>query len=662
MKPKTLAAKFLFLIFIFLTVFVTFIYAGFKHSSNAKYIVTKIDIGNRVMFNAFQIALCVQNFMEYYLKKDIETLNSHKKELEENSKKIDKAFEVLMKEKRNKDKEMEKLEEILKMWDSEIKTMILRTKSLPINYTKSEAEEVIKTFNVKISSFIIRIHNFLELLEENYDKEISSFNKVRIFILIIFVLSCIYLVFYLRLFILKPIWNLKAVVEKFGKGDLSARVPYKSEDEIALFSKAFNEMADSISMLISETKTQAKQVFSLFNASNSLIKIKNIQDVYKGICENAKNILDIEFVEFGIFNENLKLVPLTWAGIEDGIVPKGIEFNEIYKKGEIIIDDLEDSNYKENFENEIRKGFKSVLLVPFIKSDGNLIGVLIFYSTEKGYFTNERVQIIKVFSNQATGLIEILEAFQNLEKTVMERTKKLEIAKIEAETATRAKSEFLANMSHELRTPLNAIIGFSEVLLRGMAGNLNETQKDYLNDVLESGKHLLELINDILDLSKIEAGKTELEIKSFSFKDLVEKSLMFFKEKSLKHRIKLEKFIDSSIEYINADERKIKQVILNLLSNSFKFTQDGGSIILRAVKKGSEIEVSVEDNGAGISKKNQEKLFQPFSQIEYYLNKKTQGTGLGLYLSKKIIEQHKGRMWVESEEGKGSKFKFTLPL
>ncbi len=268
-----------------------------------------------------------------------------------------------------------------------------------------------------------------------------------------------------------------------------------------------------------------------------------------------------------------------------------------------------------------------------------------------------------------------------------EEKRKLVGAKKEAEKANKTKSEFLANMSHELRTPLNHILGFTELLLDKNFGELNATQEEYLGDVYQSSKHLLSLINDILDLAKVEAGKLELRPSGFNLRMLLENSLIMIKEKALKHGIKLSHKINGIPDTITADERKLKQIIYNLLSNAVKFTPDGGEIrLLSSLADNKKIidqiesnpcqlsaadfelhqdwaQISVQDTGIGFKSENADRIFSPFEQVESSRRRKFQGTGLGLSLTRQFIELHGGRIWAESEgEGKGSTFHIVIPI
>jgi signal transduction histidine kinase len=232
---------------------------------------------------------------------------------------------------------------------------------------------------------------------------------------------------------------------------------------------------------------------------------------------------------------------------------------------------------------------------------------------------------------------------------------------LQIEAASRHKSEFLANMSHELRTPLNAINGFSEVLLERMFGELNPKQEEYLRDILASGRHLLSLINDILDLSKVEAGRMELEPSAFDLPSTLESCLTLVRERASRHDIALELDMDASLGGFVADERKVRQVVLNLLSNAVKFTPEGGRIRLHAGREDDAVKISVSDTGIGIAPEEQEAVFEEFRQVGSDQARKSEGTGLGLALAKKFVELHGGRIWVASEVGRGSTFTITLP-
>lgn len=292
---------------------------------------------------------------------------------------------------------------------------------------------------------------------------------------------------------------------------------------------------------------------------------------------------------------------------------------------------------------------------------GNLLSVLVFLAIlvqERG-----RVRV----AAKVMELAEEIKERQRVEKNLIEAQK-------QAELANRAKSEFLANMSHELRTPLNSVIGFTEVLQDQLFGPVNEKQREYLGDIGESGRHLLGLINDILDLAKVEAGKMELELGHFPCREVLQSAQGMLKEKALKNGLRLVPEIDLPEGLIvEGDERKLKQIMFNLLSNAVKFTPAGGCVKVGArlapagpganPGHGAEwLEISVTDRGIGIKPEEQGRLFQPFSQLESPYSKNYQGTGLGLALTRRLVELHGGRIWLESEFGRGSTFSFTIPL
>jgi len=296
----------------------------------------------------------------------------------------------------------------------------------------------------------------------------------------------------------------------------------------------------------------------------------------------------------------------------------------------------------------LRLGYRSALAIPLVR-DGHLLGGLVVNRATIGEFAPQVIDLLKAFATQSALAIQNARLFREIE----DKSRELEIA-------SRHKSEFLANMSHELRTPLNAIIGFSEVLAERMFGEINEKQAEYLADILESGRHLLSLINDILDLAKIEAGRMELDLGDFSLPSAIENTLTLVRERAHRRGITLERALDERIGTIRADERKVKQVLLNLLSNALKFTPEGGRISVHANVRGGMSQISVTDTGVGIAPEDQAAVFEEFRQVGTTA-KKVEGTGLGLAISRKFIELHGGTIWVTSKVGVGSTFAFTLP-
>jgi signal transduction histidine kinase len=298
---------------------------------------------------------------------------------------------------------------------------------------------------------------------------------------------------------------------------------------------------------------------------------------------------------------------------------------------------------------QVRLGYRAVLAVPLLFED-ELTGGLVVWRSEAGHFAREVVSLLETFATQSVLAIRNARLFHEIE----DKSRQLEVA-------SRHKSEFLANMSHELRTPLNAIIGFSEVLVERMFGEMNEKQEEYLTDIHASGQHLLSLINDILDLSKIEAGRMELELTDFDLPTAIDNALTLVRERAGRRGIALHESVDRRLGPLRGDERKVRQVLLNLLSNAIKFTPEGGQIDVRAVLGDRTVEVAVSDTGVGIASDDQKVIFEEFRQVGTAA-KKVEGTGLGLALAKKFIELHGGRIWVKSEVGAGSTFTFALPL
>jgi signal transduction histidine kinase len=297
----------------------------------------------------------------------------------------------------------------------------------------------------------------------------------------------------------------------------------------------------------------------------------------------------------------------------------------------------------------VRAGYRALLAVPLVR-EGLLIGGLTVFRKTPGEYAANVVELMQTFATQSALAIQNARLFLEIE----DKSRQLEVA-------SQHKSEFLANMSHELRTPLNAIIGYSEMLQEEAQDRQQDALIPDLEKINAAAKHQLGLINDILDLSKVEAGKMELELVDFHLTTAIDNALTLVRERATRRGITLQTTIDARLGEVRADERKIKQVVLNLLSNAIKFTPEGGRIDVRALPVEGGVEVSVSDTGVGIAEADQDTVFEEFRQVGAG-QAQQEGTGLGLTLCRKFVELHGGRIWVKSQVGAGSTFTFTVPV
>ncbi len=484
--------------------------------------------------------------------------------------------------------------------------------------------------------------------------------------------------------IIYPLQTLKETVVRIAQGDFRKSVNLNTGDEFEELANAINVMARRIEELYltleekvkertQELEKQKYRLKKLYELSFTFFKDKD--EMLTSLLENLVNILDIEMAGVS-HKEGEEWRFLSFVDKEGKIIHnsdeviRDLRLDEIvYENGKplIIKDTLSEEKWHFAFS---KSGIRSYMGVPIFVNN-KVFGVLGLINRYPYDFSSQDLELASLFAQRISYLFEtemwekrIIEKQRELEElNNLLYMKNLELMKLaeDLKRANKAKSNFLANVSHELRTPLNAILGFSEVLLEEYFGELNPKQKEYVKDILESGKHLLSLINDILDLSKIEAGKEELHLGRVDLNKIIDASLILVKEKAMKHNIKLFTCLDKSIKEIVADELKLKQVLFNLLSNALKFTPDGGKVGIVTKSLDNWYRISVWDTGIGIKKEDLGKLFKEFSQLENPYTKKYKGTGLGLALSRKLVEMHGGFIKVVSVYGKGTTFSVFIP-
>ena len=477
--------------------------------------------------------------------------------------------------------------------------------------------------------------------------------------------------FFVARALVRPLRALQEGAAQIGAGELDRRIEVRTGDELEVLAEQFNKMAGDLKASYAglERKVEertAELTLSLTQqtATADILKVisESVADtgpVFAKILESCNHLFDSS--EQGILilgddgrlrlgahrgSAGERLAPLFPVPV--GALAPSIMEHRVMEFKDVLHDDGVPPTIRAIAE-ELAIGSFSQVFAPMVW-EGRTVGSLYVTRQPPVGFTESEVGLLKTFADQAVIAIQNSRLFNEIQ----DKSRQLELA-------NQHKSEFLANMSHELRTPLNAIIGFSEVLSEKMFGDVNDKQLEYLLDIHSSGHHLLSLINDILDLSKIEAGRMELELSAFDLGMLLDNSMTLVRERATRHGLTLALDVADDVEEWVADARKVKQVVINLLSNAVKFTPPGGRITLRARRVEGGVEVAVIDTGMGIAADQQALVFEEFRQASGDYLRKAEGTGLGLSLARRFVELHGGAIRLESALGQGSTFAFMLP-
>ncbi len=472
----------------------------------------------------------------------------------------------------------------------------------------------------------------------------------------------------------QPIRTLDQGARRIGQGDLDQRIVVRTGDELEGLADQFNRMSAQLresyaglERKVDERTAALSEALAHQTATAAVLQVisgaqSDVQPVFDKIVDSchrlfASEIVGIQIVDddeatlrlvayVGLGRDQLqRLYPLALAGssAEQAIGEQRIVHTPDVLGGAHVAPSLLRSA-------QLTRSNFSHLQAPMLW-DGKGVGSIFLSRIPPRPYSDKEIALLKTFADQAVIAIRNARLIQEIQY----KSHQLEIA-------NQHKSEFLANMSHELRTPLNAIIGFSEVLIERMFGELNDKQADYLADIHSSGKHLLSLINDILDLSKIEAGHMQLDLEDFDVPAALSNAMTLVRERAQRHGIALDLLVGEQVGEIRADARKFKQILLNLLSNAVKFTPEGGRVTVQARRLADALQVAVSDTGIGIAEADQAVVFDEFRQVGRHYTNKHEGTGLGLALTKRFVELHGGTLALQSVLGQGSTFTFTLPI
>jgi signal transduction histidine kinase/HAMP domain-containing protein len=462
-----------------------------------------------------------------------------------------------------------------------------------------------------------------------------------------------------------PVQQMDARFQQLAEGDFSRRIEIPNRDELGTLAGNLNRMSDQLGQLYQQIETRNRELSESLEQQTATSEIlgviasspTDIQPVLKTIAANAARVCGSYDAMIRLVEDNMLGVAAHYGPVPPAVLRRPIDRTSangrsVVDRRIIHIDDvlaLPEEEFPGARSDQERLGLRTLLVVPLMRED-SVIGVISIRRTEVQPFSEKEISLLKTFADQAVIAIENVRLFNEIQ----EKSKQLE-------AANRHKSDFLARVSHDLRTPLNSIIGFTRIVLRRMEGQLPELQKENLKKVLISSEHLLTLINELLDLAKIDAGKMEIIAETFRVEDVIHMTAATVEPLLKNGRVQLVRDIAPELPPVRTDRDKLKQVLLNLLSNSAKFTEQG-EIRISAAQWNGTLKLAVSDTGIGMKPEALESIFEEFQQAEKTTSAQYGGTGLGLAIVKKFINLMGGEIAVESEVGKGSKFTITLPM
>ena len=468
-----------------------------------------------------------------------------------------------------------------------------------------------------------------------------------------------------------PIQALRAGAARIGSGDLGQRISVKTGDELEGLADQFNDMAGrlqesyadlekKVEIRTHELAQSVAELRALGEVSQAVNSTLDINEVLNTIVTKAVQLSDTDAGAIYEYDETKGEFGLrSTYGMDDDLIA-AIKERHVHigdagighaaaQRAPLQIADVQKEPASEVLDVVVRAGFRALLFVPLLGAE-RIVGALVVRRRRPGEFSKQTIDLVQTFAAQSVLAIQNARLFQE----IGDKSRQLEVA-------SQHKSQFLANMSHELRTPLNAILGYTELILDDIYGETPAKMRGVLERVQRNGKHLLGLINDVLDLSKIEAGQLTLALADYSLKDVVHSVFVAVESLADEKKLALRIEVPNNLPTGRGDERRLTQVLLNLVGNAIKFT-DQGEVAIKASATNGAYTLSVCDTGPGIAPGDQAKIFEEFQQADSSATKKKGGTGLGLSIARRIIELHGGKIWVESEIGKGATFSINLPV